>query len=207
MMTISEPQKENLFFQAPEFNSHSIRMELPADMVKGFADITAEIEKERAAAHSKMETYFQKAQEAMVKAAPKVDLSAFTVDINQRLTDLEQQHTDAMAAVTAGLTETDCIRDVMKLQSRVIGGESLRSLTDKLNEPRQLIALADLAEQTNDNDTAQRAKDKLAHLVSGDALRDIQKLRQALKAIMITERNYNEAWGLMVGDLGIVRRY
>lgn len=207
MLTIHEPPKENLFFHAPEFDSYPVAIELPEDLKAGFADITAEIEKERAASHAKMEGLFIKAQEAMKKAAPKVDLSAFAVDVTKRIDELNKQHTDAMAAVTEGLTEVDKLRDVMKLQNKVMNGASLSSLVDKLEQPRELIALIDLAEQNGDESTQQRALNKLAQLVSGNTLNEIQKLQVALRAITVTERKYNDYWNVLIDDLGLVRRY
>lgn len=119
-----------------------------------------------------MEAIFIKAQEDMRRIIPELNMKSFRDDMTKRISTLEKRSTEAMKALSAGVSELDSLRAVMKLQSRVIAGESLDALLAKLADPNELLALCDLAQQTNNSQLAQQATDKAVHIATGGAGKD-----------------------------------
>lgn len=144
---------------------------------------------------------------AMRRIIPELNINAFREGLTKRISSLEKHSQAAMKALSAGVSELDSLRAVMKLQSRVIAGESLDTLLAKLTDANELLALCDLAQQTNNSQLAQQATDKAVHIATGGAGKEIEHLHQAIRAIDREQTQYVERWEWMIDNLGLCVRY
>ena len=71
----------------------------------------------------------------------------------------------------------------------------------------ELLALCDLAQQTNNSQLAQQATDKAVHIATGGAGKEIEHLHQAIRAIDREQTQYVERWEWMIDNLGLCVRY
>ncbi len=198
----------DLFFkQAVEVNLYEARMSLPTDTHGELQALINEAQQAGNKARDEMEAVFVKAQEDMRRIIPELNMKSFRDDMIKRISTLEKRSTEAMKALAAGVSELDSLRAVMKLQSRVIAGESLDALLAKLADPNELLALCDLAQQTNDSQLAQQANDKAVHIATGGAGKEIEHLHQAIRAIDREQTQYVERWEWMIDNLGLCVRY
>ena len=198
----------DLFFkQAVEVNLYEARMSLPTDTHGELQALINEAQQAGNKARDEMEAVFVKAQEDMRRIIPELNMKSFRDDMIKRISTLEKRSTEAMKALAAGVSELDSLRAVMKLQSRVIAGESLDVLLTKLTDPNELLALCDLAQQTNDNQLAQKANDKAVHIATNGAGKEIEQLQQAIRLIDREQAQYVERWEWLVDNLGLCVRY
>ena len=198
----------DLFFkQAVEVNLYEARMNLPSDTHGELQALINEAQQAGNKARDEMEAIFIKAQEDMRRIIPELNMKSFRDDMIKRISTLEKRSTEAMKALAAGVSELDSLRAVMKLQSRVIAGESLDALLAKLTDPKELLALCDLAQQTNDSQLAQQANDKAVHIATGGAGKEIEQLHQAIRLIDREQTQYVERWEWLVNNLGLCVRY
>lgn len=198
----------DLFFkQAVEVNLYEARMSLPTDTHGELQALINEAQQAGNKARDEMEAVFVKAQEDMRRIIPELNMKSFRDDMIKRISTLEKRSTEAMKALAAGVSELDSLRAVMKLQSRVIAGESLDALLAKLADPNELLALCDLAQQTNDSQLAQQANDKAVHIATNGAGKEIEQLRQAIRLIDREQSQYVERWEWLVDNLGLCVRY
>lgn len=198
----------DLFFkQAVEVNLYEARMSLPTDTHGELQALINEAQQAGNKARDEMEAVFVKAQEDMRRIIPELNMKSFRDDMTKRISTLEKRSTEAMKALAAGVSELDSLRAVMKLQSRVIAGESLDVLLTKLTDPKELLALCDLAQQTNDSQLAQQANDKAVHIATGGAGKEIEQLQQAIRLIDREQAQYVERWEWLVDNLGLCVRY
>ena len=198
----------DLFFkQAVEVNLYEARMSLPTDTHGELQALINEAQQAGNKARDEMEAVFVKAQEDMRRIIPELNMKSFRDDMIKRISTLEKRSTEAMKALAAGVSELDSLRAVMKLQSRVIAGESLDALLAKLADPNELLALCDLAQQTNDSQLAQQATDKAVHIATGGAGKEIEQLQQAIRLIDREQAQYVERWEWLVDNLGLCVRY
>ena len=198
----------DLFFkQAVEVNLYEARMSLPTDTHGELQALINEAQQAGNKARDDMEAVFVKAQEDMRRIIPELNTNAFRENVSKRISTLEKRSAEAMKALAAGVSELDSLRAVMKLQSRVIAGESLDVLLTKLTDPNELLALCDLAQQTNDNQLAQKANDKAVHIATNGAGKEIEQLQQAIRLIDREQAQYVERWEWLVDNLGLCVRY
>lgn len=198
----------DLFFKQPaEVHLHEARMVLPADTHGELQNVINEIQQAGDKARDDMEAVFVKAQEDMRRIIPELNTNAFRENVSKRISTLEKRSAEAMKALAAGVSELDSLRAVMKLQSRVIAGESLDTLLAKLTDANELLALCDLAQQTNDSQLAQQANDKAVHIATGGAGKEIEQLQQAIRLIDLEQSQYVERWEWLVDNLGLCVRY
>ena len=198
----------DLFFkQAVEVNLYEARMSLPTDTHGELQALINEAQQAGNKARDEMEAVFVKAQEDMRRIIPELNMKSFRDDMIKRISTLEKRSTEAMKALAAGVSELDSLRAVMKLQSRVIAGESLDVLLTKLTDPKELLALCDLAQQTNDSQLAQNANDKAVHIATNGAGKEIEQLQQAIRLIDREQAQYVERWEWLVDNLGLCVRY
>ena len=198
----------DLFFKQPaEVHLHEARMILPADTHSELQNVINEIQQAGNKARDDMEAVFVKAQEDMRRIIPELNTNAFRENVSKRISTLEKRSAEAMKALAAGVSELDSLRAVMKLQSRVIAGESLDALLAKLADPNELLALCDLAQQTNDSQLAQQANDKAVHIATNGAGKEIEQLQQAIRLIDREQAQYVERWEWLVDNLGLCVRY
>lgn len=198
----------DLFFkQAVEVNLYEARMSLPTDTHGELQALINEAQQAGNKARDEMEAVFVKAQEDMRRIIPELNMKSFRDDMIKRISTLEKRSTEAMKALAAGVSELESLRAVMKLQSRVIAGESLDALLTKLADPNELLALCDLAQQTNDSQLAQQANDKAVHIATGGAGKEIEQLQQAIRLIDREQAQYVERWEWLVDNLGLCVRY
>ena len=198
----------DLFFKQPaEVHLHEARMILPADTHSELQNVINEIQQAGNKARDDMEAVFVKAQEDMRRIIPELNVKPFREDLTKRISTLEKHSQAAMKALSAGVSELDSLRNVMKLQSRVIAGESLDTLLAKLTDANELLALCDLAQQTNNSQLAQQATDKAVHIATGGAGKEIEHLHQAIRAIDREQTQYVERWEWMIDNLGLCVRY
>ena len=180
-------------------------MSLPTDTHGELQALINEAQQAGNKARDEMEAIFIKAQEDMRRIIPELNMKSFRDDMTKRISTLEKRSTEAMKALAAGVSELDSLRAVMKLQSRVIAGESLDALLTKLTDAKELLALCDLAQQTNDSQLAQQANDKAVHIATNGAGKEIEQLRQAIRLIDREQSQYVERWEWLVNNLGLVR--
>ena len=198
----------DLFFkQAVEVNLYEARMSLPTDTHGELQALINEAQQAGNKARDDMEAVFIKAQEDMRRIIPELNVKPFREELTKRISTLEKHSQAAMKALSAGVSELDSLRAVMKLQSRVIAGESLDALLAKLADPNELLALCDLAQQTNDSQLAQQANDKAVHIATNGAGKEIEQLRQAIRLIDREQSQYVERWEWLVDNLGLCVRY
>ena len=150
---------ELFFKKGATVNLYDARYSLPPDTHEELTAIIDENNKIGDKARDEMEAVFVKAQEDMRRIIPELNMKSFRDDMIKRISTLEKRSTEAMKALSAGVSELDSLRNVMKLQSRVIAGESLDTLLAKLTDANELLALCDLAQQTNNSQLAQQATD------------------------------------------------
>ena len=198
---------ELFFKKGATVNLYDARYSLPPDTHEELTAIIDENNKIGDKARDEMEAVFVKAQEDMRRIIPELNMKSFRDDMIKRISTLEKRSTEAMKALAAGVSELDSLRAVMKLQSRVIAGESLDALLAKLADPNELLALCDLAQQTNDSQLAQQANDKAVHIATGGAGKEIEHLHQAIRAIDREQTQYVERWEWMIDNLGLCVRY
>ena len=198
---------ELFFKKGATVNLYDARYSLPPDTHEELTAIIDENNKIGDKARDEMEAVFVKAQEDMRRIIPELNMKSFRDDMIKRISTLEKRSTEAMKALAAGVSELDSLRAVMKLQSRVIAGESLDALLAKLTDPKELLALCDLAQQTNDSQLAQQANDKAVHIATGGAGKEIEQLHQAIRAIDREQTQYVERWEWMIDNLGLCVRY
>ena len=198
---------ELFFKKGATVNLYDARYSLPPDTHEELTAIIDENNKIGDKARDEMEAIFIKAQEDMRRIIPELNMKSFRDDMIKRISTLEKRSTEAMKALAAGVSELDSLRAVMKLQSRVIAGESLDALLAKLADPNELLALCDLAQQTNDSQLAQQANDKAVHIATGGAGKEIEHLHQAIRAIDREQTQYVERWEWMIDNLGLCVRY
>ncbi len=196
---------ELFFKKGATVNLYDARYSLPPDTHEELTAIIDENNKIGDKARDEMEAIFIKAQEDMRRIIPELNMKSFRDDMIKRISTLEKRSTEAMKALAAGVSELDSLRAVMKLQSRVIAGESLDALLAKLTDPNELLALCDLAQQTNDSQLAQQANDKAVHIATGGAGKEIEQLQQAIRLIDREQAQYVERWKWLVNNLGLVR--
>ncbi len=196
---------ELFFKKGATVNLYDARYSLPPDTHEELTAIIDENNKIGDKARDEMEAVFVKAQEDMRRIIPELNMKSFRDDMIKRISTLEKRSTEAMKALAAGVSELDSLRAVMKLQSRVIAGESLDALLAKLADPNELLALCDLAQQTNDSQLAQQANDKAVHIATNGAGKEIEQLRQAIRLIDREQAQYVERWEWMIDNLGLVR--
>ena len=198
----------DLFFkQAVEVNLYEARMSLPTDTHGELQALINEAQQAGNKARDDMEAVFIKAQEDMRRIIPELNVKPFREELTKRISTLEKHSQAAMKALSAGVSELDSLRAVMKLQSRVIAGESLDTLLAKLTDANELLALCDLAQQTNNSQLAQQATDKAVHIATGGAGKEIEHLHQAIRAIDREQTQYVERWEWMIDNLGLCVRY
>ena len=198
----------DLFFkQAVEVNLYEARMSLPTDTHGELQALINEAQQAGNKARDEMEAVFIKAQEDMRRIIPELNVKPFREELTKRISTLEKHSQAAMKALSAGVSELDSLRAVMKLQSRVIAGESLDTLLAKLTDANELLALCDLAQQTNNSQLAQQATDKAVHIATGGAGKEIEHLHQAIRAIDREQTQYVERWEWMIDNLGLCVRY
>lgn len=198
----------DLFFKQPvEVNLYEARMILPTDTHGELQALMDEAKQAGIKVRDDMEAIFIKAQEDMRRIIPELNVKPFRDELTKRIGTLDKRSQAAMKALSAGVSELDSLRNVMKLQSRVIAGESLDALLAKLNDANELLALCDLAQQTNDSQLAQQANDKAVHIATGGAGKEIEQLQQAIRVIDREERQYAERWEWMIANLGLCVRY
>ena len=198
----------DLFFKQPaEVHLHEARMSLPTDTHGELQALINEAQQAGNKARDDMEAVFIKAQEDMRRIIPELNMKSFRDDMIKRISTLEKRSTEAMKALAAGVSELDSLRAVMKLQSRVSAGESLDALLTKLTDPKELLALCDLAQQTNDSQLAQQANDKAVHIATNGAGKEIEQLQQAIRLIDLEQSQYVERWEWLVDNLGLCVRY
>ncbi len=196
----------DLFFkQAVEVNLYEARMSLPTDTHGELQALINEAQQAGNKARDEMEAVFVKAQEDMRRIIPELNVKPFREELTKRISTLEKHSQAAMKALSAGVSELDSLRAVMKLQSRVIAGESLDTLLAKLTDANELLALCDLAQQTNNSQLAQQATDKAVHIATGGAGKEIEQLQQAIRLIDREQAQYVERWEWLVNNLGLVR--
>ena len=198
---------ELFFKKGATVNLYDARYSLPPDTHEELTAIIDENNKIGDKARDEMEAVFVKAQEDMRRIIPELNMKSFRDDMIKRISTLEKRSTEAMKALAAGVSELDSLRAVMKLQSRVIAGESLDALLAKLTDPKELLALCDLAQQTNDSQLAQQANDKAVHIATGGAGKEIEQLHQAIRLIDREQTQYVERWEWLVDNLGLCVRY
>jgi uncharacterized protein YyaL (SSP411 family) len=196
---------ELFFKKGATVNLYDARYSLPPDTHEELTAIIDENNKIGDKARDEMEAIFIKAQEDMRRIIPELNMKSFRDDMTKRISTLEKRSTEAMKALAAGVSELDSLRAVMKLQSRVIAGESLDALLAKLTDPKELLALCDLAQQTNDSQLAQNANDKAVHIATNGAGKEIEQLQQAIRLIDREQAQYVERWKWLVNSLGLVR--
>mgnify|MGYP000505878347 CR=1 FL=1 len=198
----------DLFFkQAVEVNLYEARMSLPTDTHGELQALINEAQQAGNKARDDMEAVFIKAQEDMRRIIPELNVKPFREELTKRISTLEKHSQAAMKALSAGVSELDSLRAVMKLQSRVIAGESLDTLLAKLTDANELLALCDLAQQTNNSQLAQQATDKAVHIATGGAGKEIEQLHQAIRLIDREQTQYVERWEWMIDNLGLCVRY
>ena len=198
----------DLFFkQAVEVNLYEARMSLPTDTHGELQALINEAQQAGNKARDDMEAVFIKAQEDMRRIIPELNVKPFREELTKRISTLEKHSQAAMKALSAGVSELDSLRAVMKLQSRVIAGESLDTLLAKLTDANELLALCDLAQQTNNSQLAQQATDKAVHIATGGAGKEIEQLQQAIRLIDREQAQYVERWEWLVDNLGLCVRY
>ncbi len=198
----------DLFFkQAVEVNLYEARMSLPTDTHGELQALINEAQQAGNKARDEMEAVFVKAQEDMRRIIPELNVKPFREELTKRISTLEKHSQAAMKALSAGVSELDSLRAVMKLQSRVIAGESLDTLLAKLTDANELLALCDLAQQTNNSQLAQQATDKAVHIATGGAGKEIEQLQQAIRLIDREQAQYVERWEWMIDNLGLCVRY
>ena len=196
---------ELFFKKGATVNLYDARYSLPPDTHEELTAIIDENNKIGDKARGEMEAIFIKAQEDMRRIIPELNVKPFREELTKRISTLEKHSQAAMKALSAGVSELDSLRAVMKLQSRVIAGESLDTLLAKLTDANELLALCDLAQQTNNSQLAQQATDKAVHIATGGAGKEIEQLQQAIRLIDREQAQYVERWEWLVDNLGLVR--
>lgn len=151
---------------------------------------------------SKMQSILDKAKEDMKAIIPTADLSSLCNELASRISKLEKKREQALKDLSADVSEMDSMRAVMRLQSRVIAGDTLEGLLGSLNDARDLLALCDLAQQTGNNALADKASYKAEQIATGGAGDEAAKLKVALSLIEREQEAYKARWANAIDRLG-----
>lgn len=120
-----------------EFNSGDVRFNVPHDLVVEI-DALRDTQKQAGfAALERMAVVFGEMQDELRQMAPKLDLKPLLDKMHKRLAATIERRDAAMAALAAGTSELGRMRQIMGLQSRVIGGESLHGILNATRDPAE----------------------------------------------------------------------
>ncbi|EHI50989.1 hypothetical protein, partial [Aeromonas salmonicida] len=110
--------------------------------------------------------------------------------------------TTTIVAASSAVSETDALRAVVGLQTRMIGGVNLEQLLSELGDFKSLNALALLAEQLGRTGTAGEARTKAIEIATDGAQKEIEQLCGCLRHLGDAEQSYRVTWERMLGQLG-----
>lgn len=141
-------------------------------------------------------------REKLMGEIPKPNIAGFRAELEKARETAQERLDDGIAAASAAISETDQLRAVVALQSRVIGGVSLEQLLAELGDFKALNALGLLAEQLGRADIAGEARAKAIEIATNGAQREIDQLSGCLLGLVNAEANYLAQWKMMLEQIG-----
>lgn len=141
-------------------------------------------------------------RERLLGEIPMPDHASYRAVLEKARKAAQERLDDGVAAASAAISETDQLRAVVALQSRVIGGASLEQLLSALGSYRELNSLALLAEQLGRTGIAAEARAKAVDIATDGAEQEIDQLSGCLRHLGDAEQSYRVAWERMLGQLG-----
>ncbi len=141
-------------------------------------------------------------RERLMKEIPMPDHAAYRAELEKARKTAQKRLDDGIAAASAAIGETDQLRAVVALQTKLIGGASLEQLLSELGTFKELNSLALLAEQLGRTGIAGEARAKAIEVATDGAQKEIDQLSGCLRHLGDAEQSYRVAWERMLGQLG-----
>ncbi|MFQ2251349.1 hypothetical protein ACK32K_22460 [Aeromonas dhakensis] len=141
-------------------------------------------------------------RERLMKEIPMPDHAAYRAELEKARKTAQKRLDDGIAAASAAIGETDQLRAVMALQTRMIAGASLEQLLSELGTFKELNSLALLAEQLGRTGIAAEARAKAVEVATDGAQREIDQLSGCLRNLGDAEGNYLARWKMMLEQIG-----
>ncbi|GJA94890.1 hypothetical protein [Aeromonas caviae] len=142
-------------------------------------------------------------RERLMKEIPMPDHAAYRAELEKARKTAQKRLDDGIAAASAAIGETDQLRAVMALQTRMIAGASLEQLLSELGTFKELNSLALLAEQLGRTGIAAEARAKAVEVATDGAQREIDQLSGCLRNLGDAEGNYLARWKMMLEQIGM----
>ena len=141
-------------------------------------------------------------REKLLGEIPMPDHASYRAVLEKAREAAQARLSAGVAAASAAISETDQLRAVVALQTRMISGVSLEQLLSELGDYKALNSLATLAEQLGRTGIAAEARAKAVEIATDGAEQEIDQLSGCLLELVNAEANYLARWGKMLGQLG-----
>lgn len=178
------------------------RYTTPASMIPALDKHMAKAEALIGQAAERMNGELIALREKLMGEIPMPDHAAYRAELVRAREAAQKRLDDGIAAASAAISETDQLRAVVALQSRVIGGVSLEQLLAELGDYKSLNSLATLAEQLGRTGIAAEARAKAVDIATDGAAQEIDLLSGCLRNLGDAEANYLARWRMMLEQIG-----
>lgn len=178
------------------------RYSTPASMIPALDKHMAKAEALIGQAAERMNGELVALRERLLGEIPMPDHAAYRTELEKARKAAQKRLDDGIAAASAAISETDQLRAVMALQTRMIAGASLEQLLSELGTFKELNSLALLAEQLGRTSIASEAKAKAIDVATNGAQKEIDQLSGCLRNLGDAEANYLARWKMMLSELG-----
>lgn len=178
------------------------RYSTPASMIPALDKHMAKAEALIGQAAERMNGELVALREKLLKEIPMPDHAAYRAALEKAREAAQKRLDDGVSAASAAISETDQLRAVMALQTKMISGVSLEQLLSELGTFKELNSLALLAEQLERTGIASEAKAKAIEVATDGAQKEIDLLSGCLRNLGDAEINYHARWKMMLGQIG-----
>ena len=141
-------------------------------------------------------------REKLLGEIPMPDHASYRAVLEKAREAAQARLSAGVAAASAAISETDQLRAVVALQTRMISGVSLEQLLSELGDYKALNSLATLAEQLGRTGIAAEARAKAVEIATDGAEQEIDQLSGCLLGLVNAEANYLARWRMMLEQIG-----
>ncbi|MFM4793196.1 MULTISPECIES: hypothetical protein [Aeromonas] len=178
------------------------RYAVPVSMIATLAEHQDRADALIGKASEKMNQELVALRERLMKEVPMPNHAAYRSELVKAREAAQKRLDDGASAASAAISETDQLRAVMALQTRMIAGASLEELLSELSDYKALNSLATLAEQLGRTSIASEAKAKAIDVATDGAQREVDQLSGCLLELVNAEANYHAQWKMMLEQIG-----